>query len=172
MRMDVRKEDHVKGDEGAKITLIEYGDFECPYCARAHQALGNLLPRLGKDVRLVYRHMPLTQLHPDAQAAAEAAEAAAAAGKFWEMHDALFEGQDDLGDDALADMAEGIGLDARRFGEDMQARRYQARVAGDAALGSQAGAQRTPTFFINGVHYQGDSDEQSLSEALEQALRS
>ena len=171
MSMTVTSTDHIKGHEGAKITLIEYADFECPYCARAHQALTSLLPKYGKDVRLVYRHMPLTDMHPDAQPAAEASEAAGADGKFWEMHDALFEGQDDLSDEAIVAMASKISFDVDKLQDALESGTYAQRVESDAAAGRKAGAHRTPTFFINGVQFDGDSDEASLDQALSAALK-
>jgi protein-disulfide isomerase len=169
MHATVNHNDHIKGSETAAITLIEYGDFECPFCARAHQALTSLLPQYGDDVRLVYRHMPLTNMHPDATPAAEAAEAAAAQGKFWEMHDALFAGQDDLSDEAFQAMAEDIGLDGAAFTDALQSGAGAKKVASDAASGHQAGARRTPTFFINGVQFDGDSDAASLEQAISAA---
>ena len=171
MHMTVSSNDHTRGDPGASITLIEYGDFECPYCARAHQSLTALLPKYGKDVRLVYRHLPLADMHPDATPAAEAAEAAGAEGKFWEMHDALFEGQDDLSDDAIVAMASHIGFDVDKLQDALERGTYAQRVASDAAAARQAGAHRTPTFFINGVQFDGDSDEASLDRALSAALK-
>lgn len=171
MSMTVTSNDHIKGTENAKITLIEYADFECPFCARAYQSLASLLPKYGKDVRLVYRHFPLTDMHPDAQPAAEASEAAHAEGKFWEMHDAIFEGQDDLSDEAIIAMAEDIGLDSATFQDAWQSGKFAQRVESDAATGSQAGVHRTPTFFINGVQFEGDSDEASLDAALAAALK-
>lgn len=170
MTMTVTSHDHVKGNADARITLIEYGDFECPYCARAYQSLASLLPKYGRDLRLVYRHFPLTDMHPDAQPAAEASEAAGAAGKFWDMHDALFEGQDDLSDDAIAAMAQRIGLDGDTFEDAWQSGQYAATVERAAAAGSHAGVHRTPTFFINGVLFEGDSDVDSLDRALGAAL--
>jgi protein-disulfide isomerase len=170
MSMTISSNDHTRGDASAKITLIEYADFECPYCARAHQSLSALLPKYGKDVRLVYRHMPLNDMHPDAQTAAEAAEAAGADGKFWEMHDALFEGQDDLSDEAIIAMATQISFDVDKLQDAIDSGAYTERVDKDAAMGRQAGAHRTPTFFINGVQFDGDSDEASLDRALRDAL--
>jgi protein-disulfide isomerase len=171
MSMTINSNDHTRGDENAKITLIEYADFECPYCARAHQSLTALLPKYGKDVRLVYRHMPLNDMHPDAQTAAEAAEAAGADGKFWEMHDALFEGQDDLSDAGIVAMAAQIGFDQDKLQDAIENGTYAERVASDAATGRQAGAHRTPTFFINGVQFDGDSDEASLDRAISAVLK-
>jgi len=171
MSMTVTSHDHIRGADTAKITLIEYADFECPFCARAYQSLASLLPKYGNDVRLVYRHFPLTNMHPDAKPAAEASEAAHAEGKFWEMHDALFEGQDDLSDDAIAAMAGTIGIDGDQFQDAWQSGKYAGRVDSDAAGGHQAGVHRTPTFFINGVQFDGDSDEASLDAALAAALK-
>jgi len=171
MSMTIASTDHTRGHADAKITLIEYADFECPYCARAHQSLTALLPKYGKDVRLVYRHMPLTDMHPDAQPAAEASEAADAEGKFWEMHDALFEGQGDLSDAAIVEMATRIGFDVDKLQDALENGTYAGRVESDAAAGRKAGAHRTPTFFINGVHFDGDSDEESLDRALSAALK-
>jgi protein-disulfide isomerase len=171
MSMTITSNDHTRGDASARITLIEYADFECPYCARAHQSLTALLPKYGKDVRLVYRHMPLNDMHPDAQTAAEAAEAAGADGKFWEMHDALFDGQGDLSDEAIIAMAAQISFDKDKLQDAIDSGTYAERVARDAASGRQAGAHRTPTFFINGVQFDGDSDEASLDQALSAALK-
>jgi protein-disulfide isomerase len=171
MSMTIRSTDHTRGNDNARITLIEYADFECPYCARAHQSLTALLPKYGEDVRLVYRHMPLNDMHPDAQMAAEAAEAAGADGKFWEMHDALFDGQGDLSDEAIIAMAARISFDKDKLQDAIDSGTYTERVASDAATGRQAGAHRTPTFFINGVQFDGDSDEASLDRAISAALK-
>jgi protein-disulfide isomerase len=171
MSMTITSTDHTRGHDDAKITLIEYADFACPYCARAHQSLTALLPKYGKDVRLVYRHMPLNDMHPAAQPAAEASEAADADGKFWEMHDALFDSQGDLTDEAIVAMASRIGFDADKMQDALQNGTYAQRVETDAAAGRKAGAHRTPTFFINGVQFDGDSDEASLDRALSAALK-
>ena len=171
MHATVNQDDHIKGSDTASITLIEYGDFACPFCARAHQALTSLLPRYGDDVRLVYRHMPLATLHPDATPAAEAAEAAGAQGKFWEMHDALFASQGDWPDEAFQALAEDIGLDGDAFDAALQGGAGARKVASDAASGRQAGAHRTPTFYINGVRFDGDSDAASLEQAISAARR-
>lgn len=167
----IGKDDHVRGPEDAALTLIEYGDFQCPYCARAHQALQELDGEVG-GIRLVFRHLPLSDLHPLAELAAETAEAAASQGRFWEMHDALFENQFELmNDDDLADLAGDLELDAERVRGELAARRQRPRVQADLARANEHGASRTPTFFINGVPYQGDSDRDSLREALTAALQ-
>jgi len=171
---EIGKEEHVRGPQDAALTLIEYGDFQCPYCARAHFALAELVDELGDEaggIRLVYRHLPLAELHPLAELAAEAAEAAASQGKFWEMHDALFEQQRQVADPQdLAVLGESLDLDIDRFGAEVQERRHRARVQQDVTRGQRDGADRTPTFFINGVRYPGDSDRDSLEAALRGAL--
>jgi predicted DsbA family dithiol-disulfide isomerase len=122
-------------------------------------------------MRLVFRHLPLADLHPLAELAAESAEAAASQGKFWDMHDSLFEQQADVMDEQdLADVADSIGLDLERYGADVEGRRHRPRVQGDLERAQADGASRTPTFFINGVLYRGDSDRESLQQALTAAL--
>lgn len=171
---EIGKDEHVRGPQDAALTLIEYGDFQCPYCARAHFALTELVDALGEEsggIRLVYRHMPLADLHPLAELAAEAAEAAASQGKFWEMHDALFEQQRQVANPQdLAVLGESLDLDIGHFRDEVQERRHRGRVQGDVARAEQDGADRTPTFFINGVRYRGDSDRDSLEAALRGAL--
>ena len=171
---EIGKHEHVRGPQDAALTLIEYGDFQCPYCARAHFALTELVDELGDEaggIRLVYRHLPLSDLHPLAELAAEAAEAAASQGKFWDMHDALFEQQRQVADPQdLAVLGESLDLDIERFAGEVQERRHRARVQQDLARAQRDGADRTPTFFINGVHYPGDSDRDSLEAALRQAI--
>lgn len=170
---EIGPDEHVRGPENAALTLIEYGDFQCPYCARAHAALSDLADGIGEQlggIRLVYRNFPLTDLHPLAELAAEAAEAAGQQGKFWEMHDSLFEQQRQVYDPQdLAVLAESLDLDMARFRDDVQERRLRQRVHGDVERGRHDGADRTPTFFINGQHYPGDSDIDSLEAALREA---
>jgi protein-disulfide isomerase len=172
---EIGKDEHVRGPDNAALTVIEYGDFQCPYCARAHLALTELGEDLGEElggIRLVFRHLPLVDFHPLAEHAAEAAEAAAAQGKFWDMHDALFEEQDEIGDEQdLQDLAESLGLDGARFRADIEGGQYRARVQADRVRAARDGAHRTPTFFINGVLHQGDSDFDSLERALSAARK-
>jgi protein-disulfide isomerase len=171
---EIGPDEHVRGPREAALTLIEYGDFQCPYCARAHEALVELTDELGEQsggIRLVYRHLPLSDLHPLAELAAEAAEAAGSQGKFWDMHDMLFEQQRQVMDGQdLAALAENLDLDLERFGADVQERRHRARVRRDLERAHHDGASGTPTFYINGVRYQGDSDRASLEQALGEAL--
>ncbi len=160
--------DHFRGPEGAPVTLVEYGDFECPYCGQAEPVLRELLRDFG-DVRYVWRHLPLSDVHPHAELAAEAAEAAAAQDAFWEMHDRLLEHQDALTPPDLIGYASELGLDADRFTEDLEKHAGAARVAEDvdgADLGNVSG---TPTFFINGRRHYGAYDIDSLTEAVRAA---
>jgi protein-disulfide isomerase len=167
---DIGPDEHVRGPEDATLTLIEYGDFQCPYCARAHAALVELADEM-QGIRLVYRHLPLSDLHPLAELAAEAAEAAGSQGKFWDMHDVLFEQQREVMDEQdLAELAESLELDIGRFRADVQERRHRARVQRDLERAHHDGASGTPSFYINGVRYQGDSDRDSLEQALSEAL--
>jgi protein-disulfide isomerase len=166
----IEEHDHLRGPRDAQVTLVEYGDFECPYCARAHAALGKLMKQHEGKLALVYRHLPLTDLHPFAQKAAEAAEAAGAQGKFWEMHDALFENQGMLDEDTLPAVAANLGLDAGRFERELDNGEYGTRIAAQAEQGQALGASSTPSFFINGRRYHGDSDHASLAAALQEAL--
>jgi protein-disulfide isomerase len=171
---EIGPDEHVRGPQDAALTLIEYGDFQCPYCARAHAALAEMADELGAQsggIRLVYRHLPLLELHPLAELAAEAAEAAASQGKFWDMHDMLFEQQRQVMDKQdLAVLAESLDLDIERFRAEVLERRHRARVERDLDRARHDGAIGTPTFFINGVRYRGDSDRASLRQALGEAL--
>jgi len=172
---EIGLDEHVRGPRDAALTLIEYGDFQCPYCARAHAALVELDGTLGAElggIRLVFRHLPLVDFHPLAEMAAQAAEAAGAQGKFWQMHDSLFEQQRQVTEpEDLAGLADSLGLDSARFGADLRDGRLRARVQADLERARNDDAHRTPSFFINGVHYQGDSDRDALEAALRQAAR-
>jgi protein-disulfide isomerase len=165
----IEANDHVLGPRDARLTVIEYGDFQCPYTARAHPTLSRLRDQMGDQFCLVYRHLPLAHLHPLAETMAEAAEAAGAQGKFWEMHAALLENQDSISADSLPALAERIGLDVGRFRDEMKARQYRQQVQASAQRAQRDGAEQTPTFFINGERYFGDSDEESLTAAIEKA---
>ncbi|MGZ5202589.1 MAG: DsbA family protein [Telluria sp.] len=166
----IEPNDHVTGPADARVTIVEYGDYQCPYTARAHDALADLRERMKGRLRLAYRHLPLSHLHPDALLAAEAAEAAGAQGKFWEMHATLFDNQGELDPDSLAELANDLQLDVQRFQHELKAGTYRQRVLDDAARGHADGASGTPTFFINGERYHGDSDPESLGAAIDKAL--
>jgi Na+/H+ antiporter NhaA len=160
--------DHVRGPAKAPVTLVEYGDFECPYCGQAEPVIRQLLAGHG-DLRYVWRHLPLTDVHPHAQLAAEAAEAAAAQGKFWEMHRRLLEHQDALTADDLIQHAAQVGLDSERFTRDMRERAGVAKVAADVDSADLSNVSGTPTFFINGRRHHGAYDIGSLTEAVRSA---
>jgi protein-disulfide isomerase len=166
----VGKHDHLQGPDTASITLVEYGDYECPYCGEAYPIVKAIQKRLGKRLRYGFRHFPLANAHPHAEHAAEAAEAAGAQGKFWEMHDALYENQDALDDEDLAGYATELGLDVARFVDDMAAHRYAPRIREDFTSGVRSGVNGTPTFFINNVRHDGGYDLASLLAAIEEAM--
>jgi Na+/H+ antiporter NhaA len=157
--------DHVRGPVDAPVTLVEYGDFECPYCGMAEPIVRELLRDFG-DVSYIWRHLPLSDVHPRAQLAAEAAEAAGAQGAFWEMHDVLLDHQDRLGPNDLAGYAERLGLDVERFTADLQYHAGAARVAEDVDSADLSGVSGTPTFFINGRRHYGPYDIGTLSAAV------
>lgn len=163
--------DHVVGPPDAPVTLVEYGDFECPYCGRAHFVLREVMRRLDGDVRFVFRHFPLAELHPHALMAAEAAEAAGAQGKFWPMHDMLFENQDALELADLLGYAEDLELDTERFAIDLETHAHLDKVKRDFQSGVRSGVNGTPTFFIDGVHHDGSWDADTLTAALREAIR-
>ena len=165
--VDLRR-DHVRGPKAAPVTVVEYGDFECPFCGLAEPAIRELLAGFG-DVRYVWRHLPLTDVHPHAQLAAEAAEAAAAQGAFWEMHDMLLRHQDALRPADLVGYAAALGLDVERFARDLRKHVYTSRVAEDVDTADLGGVSGTPTFFVNGQRHHGAYDIDSLSQAVRTA---
>jgi Na+/H+ antiporter NhaA len=167
--LDVDPErDHIRGPDDAPVTLVEYGDFECPYCGQAEAVVRELL-RDFADVRYVWRHLPLNDVHPRAQLAAEASEAAAAQGSFWEMHGLLFDHQDALAPRDLLGYAERLGLDIERFTDDLHEHTGAARVADDVDSADLSGVSGTPTFFVNGRRHYGAYDMATLSTAVRAA---
>jgi Na+/H+ antiporter NhaA/2-hydroxychromene-2-carboxylate isomerase len=158
--------DHIRGPAEAQLTLIEYGDFQCPYCGQAEAVTRDLLQAFGDDLAFVFRHLPLSDVHEHAEQAAEAAEAAGEQGKFWEMHDLLLSHQGALELEDLARHAADLGLDLDRFTEDLMSRRFAVRVARDVESADGSGVAGTPTFFINGRRHYGAYDIDSLTEAL------
>jgi len=163
--------DHVRGPRAAPVTLVEYGDYECPYCGQAYFVVKDLELRAGNLMRFVFRNFPLTTVHPRAERAAEAAEAAGQQGKFWEMHDLLFENQQALKDEGLMEYAALVGLDIPRFVREMREGRYLKRIREDFLSGARSGVNGTPTFFINGLRYDGPRDLATLMAAIEVAAR-
>jgi protein-disulfide isomerase len=159
--------DHIQGPETAPVTLVEYGDYQCPYCAKAYVIVKLIQTQLGPRLRFVFRNFPLSQVHPQAELAAEAAEAAGAQDKFWKMHDALYENQPVLSPELIGVLAEELKLEMERFEKDLASRRFRERVKRDFMGGVRSGVAGTPTFFINGERYDGDWDESSLVNALQ-----
>ncbi len=161
--------DHIRGSQQGPVTLVEYGDYECPYCGRAEVVVRELLDSFGDDLRYVWRHLPLNDVHPNAQMAAEAAEAAGAQGAFWEMNDRLLQHQDQLTPADLRRHAEELGLDVDRFWDELRRREYAERVADDVASADASGVAGTPGFFINGRRHQGSYDLETLTSAVRAA---
>jgi protein-disulfide isomerase len=167
---DVNPErDHVRGPDSAPVTLVEYGDYECPYCGQAEVVIRELLDEFGDELRYVWRHLPLNDVHTHAQMAAEATEAAGAQGAFWPMHDRLLAAQEELDPEDLRRAAEEFGLDGERFWHELRHRRYAERVGEDVASADASGVAGTPSFFINGRRHQGAYDVDTLSAAVRAA---
>jgi Na+/H+ antiporter NhaA len=162
--------DHVRGPLDAHLTLVEYGDFECPNCGRAEPVLRELARRFGDDLAFVFRHLPISEVHPHAELAAEAAEAAGAQGHFWEMHDTLIANAEALEPDDLARYARDLGLDGALFKEDLASRRHRSRVQRDVSSADDSGVTGTPTFFLNGRRHHGPYDIASLTRLLRHEL--
>ncbi|MDX6370100.1 MAG: hypothetical protein QOG93_1602 [Gaiellaceae bacterium] len=170
LTVPIKEDDHVLGPATAPVTLVEYGDYECPYCGAAHTSVRELLATAGDGIRFVFRHFPLGQIHPHAVPAALAAEAAGAQGMFWQMHDLLFTNQQRLDTPDLLAYAEELGLDVERFARDLEQRTYEPRVREDFMSGIRSGVNGTPTFFVNGVRHNGGYDLPSLLAAVRAAI--
>jgi protein-disulfide isomerase len=170
LKVPVGPEDHGEGDPKAACTLVEYGDYECPHCARAHPIVKRLQKHFGKRLFFVFRNFPLSQMHPHAEAAAETAEFAGGKGKFWQMHDLLFENQERLGNALLRELTAELNLDPAELLQALEERKYLARVRSDFSGGVRSGVNGTPTFFINGQRNDGSFDYGDLVEAIDKAL--
>src|SRR5712664_2951250 len=164
----VSERDHSAGNTNAPVTLVEYGDYQCPYCGAAHPVVKRLQRDIGKMLRFVFRNFPLTQAHPYALVAAEAAEAAALQGKFWEMHDFIYENQNNLEPDILPAWAQKVGLNLQEFGTAIRKGEITKRIKEDRTSGIRSGVNGTPCFFVNGARYDGAADYDSLRAALEE----
>jgi protein-disulfide isomerase len=169
LTLPVGERDHAQGPESALVTLVEYGDYECPYCQAAMPIVEDLRGLLGDQLRFVFRHFPLTRIHPHAQRAAEAAEAAGAQGKYFEMHLALFEHQDALEDEQLSAYAADLGLDTVQFKHDLDGQAHAGRVREDIQSGLDSGATGTPTFYLDGVRYDGLVSVGGLLSTIQEA---
>jgi protein-disulfide isomerase len=166
LRLPDPTRDHIQGPSDASRALLEYGDFECPACGLVYPAVKAVQEQLGDRLCFVFRHFPLSNVHPHAEHAAEASEAAGAQGHFWEMHDLLFENQDALDDDSLLEYAAALDLDAERLIREVLDKTYQSRIREDFKTGVRAGVNGTPTLFINGERYDGPRDFESLLTVL------
>jgi protein-disulfide isomerase len=166
LTVPVNERDHVQGLPTAAVTLLEYGDFQCPYCGAAYAEVKEVQRALGDDLLFAFRHFPLAQIHQFALGAAEAAEAAGAQGKFWEMHDLLFENQRHLAPPDLLRYATTLGLDLDRFTADLEQGTHEPKIREDFMSGVRSGVNGTPTFFINGVRHNGGYDAASLLDGI------
>jgi protein-disulfide isomerase len=166
LAIPVSEEDHAQGPPRAPVTLLEYGDYQCPFCGQAYPIVKKVQAAMGQKLRFVFRNFPLTQAHPYAELAAEAAEAAAAEEKFWEMHDALYENQAILSEDGVVEIAQNLGLNQVRFVEDIRTRKFKNHVRKDFMGGVKSGVNGTPCFFINGQRHDRPWDYDTLLNSL------
>ena len=166
LKTPITPHDHVQGSDDAPLTLVEYGDFECPHCGRAYPIVKALQKRFGDQLKFVYRHFPLKEMHPHAESAAETSEFAGTHKKFWEMHDLLFENQEQLGSPLYQELAETLRLPVKGLFDALETGEFTAKVRADFSSGVRSGVNGTPTFFINGIRYDGPVDVVSMSEAL------
>ena len=171
LRLPVGDRDHRQGPADAPVTLVEYGDYQCPYCGEAYPIVKKVQAELGDQLQFVFRNFPLTTVHPHAEKAAEAAESAGAQGKFWEMHDALYEHQSDLSPEGLLRIGASVGVDQATLKQDLASGKFEDRVYEDFISGARSGVNGTPTFFINGVRFDGSWDHDSLLAALRAAAK-
>ena len=170
LRVAVSEQDHTQGDAHAPVTLVEYGDYECPHCGRAYPIVKRVQKHYGKKLRFVYRNFPLKESHPHAEGAAEAAEFAGAHGKFWQMHDALFENQVRLDPDLYLELASELGLDTDAVRKSLEQHEFAARVRADFSGGVRSGVNGTPTFFINGKRHDAAFEYEDLTKAIDAEL--
>jgi protein-disulfide isomerase len=171
LSVPVSAKDHRQGDADAPCTLVEYGDYQCPSCGQAYPIVKRVQKHYGKRLSFVFRNFPLTQMHPFAEPAAETAEFAGANGKFWGMHDLIYENQARLGDDELLpELAKQLHLASAKLLEALESKEFEPRVKADFSSGVRSGVNGTPTFFINGQRHDGPYDFASLVEAIDGAL--
>jgi protein-disulfide isomerase len=170
LKFPVGKHDFITGPENAKITLIEYGDYECPHCGHAYPIVKKIQEKLGDDLRFVFRNFPLAEMHPHAMNSAEASFSVGEQGKFWQMHDTLYEHQDALDDKYLVQYAKELGVDTSKFKNDLQNHVYSGRVEEEFLGGLRSGVNGTPTFFINGVRHDGSFEFEPFLSTLKKVL--
>jgi protein-disulfide isomerase len=172
LKVPVNDQDHAQGSADAKCTLVEYGDYECPHCGHAYPIVKRVQKHFGKKLRFVFRNFPLAEMHPNAESAAETAEFAGAHKKFWEMHDGLFENQEQLGGQLYLQLAQELGLSPQALREAVEKREFLSRVKSDFTGGVRSGVNGTPTFFINGKRHDASFEYADLVEAIDAALAS
>jgi protein-disulfide isomerase len=165
----VEDRDHIQGPATAAVTLVQYGDYECPYCGAAYPIIKDVQSRMGDRLRFVFRNFPISTSHPHAEQAAEAAEAADSQGRFWQMHDVLYENQRRLGEEDLLGYAEQVQLDVERFAKELSEHVHAERVHEDFMSGVRSGVNGTPTFYINGLRHDDSYEPDILLDALERA---
>ena len=171
LTLPIGPRDHVRGPESAPVTLVEYGDFECPQCAAAYPIVGRVVDTFGDRLRFVFRHFPLTNSHPHAQHAAEAAEVASTAGAFWPMYEALYAERASLSDRKILECGAAAGVSSVAIERAWASHELLARIKEDFASGIKSGVTGTPSFFVNGVRHEGGWDEVALMHAIDAALR-
>jgi protein-disulfide isomerase len=172
LKQPIGEKDHITGPSDAKVTLVEYGDYQCPYCGQAYPIVKEVQKKYADNLRFVFRNFPLTEVHPLAETGAEIAEAAAAQGKFWEMHDFIYEHQQNLSSiDFFLQFGEKLGLDANRMHKEISSHAYLPRIREDFSTGVRSGVNGTPTFFINDFRHNGDYSFETLTGAIENALK-
>ena len=170
LRVPVDGSDHADGPADAPVTLVEYGDYQCPYCGAAYPVVKQLRERFGDDLRFVFRNFPLQQAHEHAMSAAMTAEFAAAKGHFWEAHDALYENQDRLGPELYAAIVSQLGIDAGELDAALESETYFEKIKNDFNGGVRSGVNGTPSFFVNGDRYDGPRDFETMAEMLDRAI--
>ena len=170
LKVPVTPEDHIQGDPDAELSLLEYGDYQCPHCGRAYGIVKQVQKHYGRRLRFVFRNFPLAQIHPHAQTAAETAEFAGARGRFWEMHDLIFENQDRLGLPLLLALTEELGLDPQALRDALTAGEFEPRVRRDFQSGVRSGVNGTPTFFVGEQRHDGSFEFADLVRAIEARL--
>ena len=170
LKVPVTESDHIQGSADALVTLVEYGDYECPHCGHAHPIVRLLQKQFGEQLRFVFRNFPLKEIHPNAETAAESAEFAGVNGQFWEMHDGIFENQDAIGLPLLFELAQGLELSVPELRDALEARQFEHRVREDFRGGVRSGVNGTPTFFINGLRHDGPFELEDLVEAIERQM--
>src|SRR3989442_2297075 len=170
LALPVGKRDHIQGSSSAVVTLVEYGDYQCPFCGDAYPIIKKLQKNFGDQLRFAFRNFPLTRIHAFAQRAAEAAEAAGGQGKFWEMHDYLFEHQEALDAADLVNAASILDLDTARFNREVADHVYADRVKADIQSGIDSGVGGTPTIFVNGVRNDDDDEFETLKAKIDEAI--